>query len=215
MLEREPSIYHLPRAVSLDGEGMRLFQTMGLADETAAATQHQPQHPPRQRRGQAAAVDRPRGVGPEGWNNAYRFYQPELETILRDGFARYSSVDVRLRADAFALDERDDQRARALRKPRVGRRSSAVFARATWSAAMARARRCGASWVQRYRTCARTNAGSCSIWSSTSRPAVCRKRPTRTACRRRDSVLRSGAADDLHSDAGQAASLGIHADAAG
>ena len=32
VLEREPSLYHLPRAVSLDGEGMRLFQTMGLAD---------------------------------------------------------------------------------------------------------------------------------------------------------------------------------------
>ena len=33
VLEREPSVYHLPRAVALDGEGMRLFQTMGLADE--------------------------------------------------------------------------------------------------------------------------------------------------------------------------------------
>ena len=32
VLEREPSVYHLPRAVSLDGEGMRLFQTMGLAE---------------------------------------------------------------------------------------------------------------------------------------------------------------------------------------
>jgi 2-polyprenyl-6-methoxyphenol hydroxylase-like FAD-dependent oxidoreductase len=33
VLEREPSVYHLPRAVALDGEGMRLFQTMGLAYE--------------------------------------------------------------------------------------------------------------------------------------------------------------------------------------
>ena len=33
VLEREPSVYHLPRAVALDGEGMRLVQTMGLADE--------------------------------------------------------------------------------------------------------------------------------------------------------------------------------------
>ena len=30
------------------------------------------------------------GVGPEGWNNAYRFYQPELESVLRDGVTRYS-----------------------------------------------------------------------------------------------------------------------------
>ena len=60
VLEREPSVYHLPRAVSLDGEGMRLVQTMGLADEIAAAAQRQPQHPPRQRRRQAVAVDYPR-----------------------------------------------------------------------------------------------------------------------------------------------------------
>jgi 3-(3-hydroxy-phenyl)propionate hydroxylase len=33
VLEREPSVYHLPRAVALDGEGMRLVQTMQLADE--------------------------------------------------------------------------------------------------------------------------------------------------------------------------------------
>ena len=32
VLEREPSVYHMPRAVSLDGEGMRLFQTLGLAE---------------------------------------------------------------------------------------------------------------------------------------------------------------------------------------
>ncbi len=48
------------------------------------------------------------GVGPEGWNNAYRFYQPELEAVLRDGVSRFPSVDVRLRSDAFALDETRD-----------------------------------------------------------------------------------------------------------
>ena len=48
------------------------------------------------------------GVGPDGWNNAYRFYQPELEGVLRDGVARFPSVDCRLRCDVFALDERHD-----------------------------------------------------------------------------------------------------------
>lgn len=32
ILERKSSLFHMPRAVSLDGEGMRLFQTMGLAE---------------------------------------------------------------------------------------------------------------------------------------------------------------------------------------
>jgi 3-(3-hydroxy-phenyl)propionate hydroxylase len=48
------------------------------------------------------------GAGPEGWNNAYRFYQPEFETILRQGVSRHPSVDVRLRCEAFALDEAAD-----------------------------------------------------------------------------------------------------------
>jgi 2-polyprenyl-6-methoxyphenol hydroxylase-like FAD-dependent oxidoreductase len=49
VLERESSVYHLPRAVALDGEGMRLVQTMGLA-----AAEHQSQQPPRQRGRQIA-----------------------------------------------------------------------------------------------------------------------------------------------------------------
>jgi hypothetical protein len=38
VLERQPSVYHLPRAVALDGEGMRLVQTMRLADEMHAGS---------------------------------------------------------------------------------------------------------------------------------------------------------------------------------
>jgi 3-(3-hydroxy-phenyl)propionate hydroxylase len=48
------------------------------------------------------------GIGPEGWHNAYRFYQPEFETVLRNGIIRFASVDLRLRCDAFALDEFGD-----------------------------------------------------------------------------------------------------------
>ena len=33
VLEREASVYHFPRAVALDGEGMRLVQTLGLAEQ--------------------------------------------------------------------------------------------------------------------------------------------------------------------------------------
>src|SRR5262249_26140090 len=48
------------------------------------------------------------GIGPEGWNNAYRFYQPELEALLRERLRAFANVDLRLRVDAFALDERSD-----------------------------------------------------------------------------------------------------------
>jgi 3-(3-hydroxy-phenyl)propionate hydroxylase len=108
VLEREPSIYHLPRAVSLDGEGMRLFQAMGLADRLLPRLNVSRNIRHVNADGKLLLLIARSGTGPEGWNNAYRFYQPELETILRDGLKRYSCVDVRLRAETFALDENDD-----------------------------------------------------------------------------------------------------------
>ena len=109
VLERESSVYHLPRAVSLDGEGMRLFQTMGLADDLLPRVQTSRNIRHVNADGKLLLLIARAGTGPEGWHNAYRFYQPELETILRTGAARYPAVDVRLRADAFAIDERRDQ----------------------------------------------------------------------------------------------------------
>jgi 3-(3-hydroxy-phenyl)propionate hydroxylase len=108
VLEREPSVYHLPRAVSLDGEGMRLVQTMGLADELLPRLNVSRNIRHVNAEGKLLLLLTRSGVGPEGWNNAYRFYQPELETVLRGGVSRHPSVDVRLRSDVFALDESDD-----------------------------------------------------------------------------------------------------------
>ena len=108
VLEREPSVYHLPRAVALDGEGMRLFQTMGLADELLPRLNVSRNIRHVSADGKLLLLIARSGSGPEGWSNAYRFYQPELEAVLRSGVARCPSVDVRLRCDVFALDECDD-----------------------------------------------------------------------------------------------------------
>ncbi len=108
VLERESSVYHLPRAVSLDGEGMRLFQTLGLAEDLLPHVNVSRNIRHVNADGQLLLLISRGGIGPEGWNHAYRFYQPELETVLRKGVSRYPSIDVRLRCEAFALDERGD-----------------------------------------------------------------------------------------------------------
>lgn len=108
VLEREQSVYHLPRAVALDGEGMRLFQTMGLAAELLPKLNVSRNIRHVSADGKLLLLITRGGIGPEGWNNAYRFYQPELEGVLRDGVSRLRSVDVRVRSDAFALDEQED-----------------------------------------------------------------------------------------------------------
>ena len=108
VLEREPSLYHLPRAVSLDGEGMRLFQTIGLADRLLPKLNVSRNIRHVNAEGRLLLLIARGGIGPDGWNNAYRFYQPELEGVLREGAARFHNVDGRLRCDVFALDEGSD-----------------------------------------------------------------------------------------------------------
>ena len=105
VLEREPSVYHLPRAVALDGEGMRLVQTMRLADEMLPRLNVSRNIRHVSTDGKLLLLISRGGVGPEGWNNAYRFYQPDFEAVLRNGVSRCPLIDVRLRSEAFAIDE--------------------------------------------------------------------------------------------------------------
>ena len=107
--EREAAAYHLPRAVHFDDEVMRIFQAMGLAEAVLPVTRLSPG---------TLFVDgggrvlldwsRPQAVGPQGWNASYRFHQPDLERVLRQGVARWPSVTVRSRTDVFALEPGGD-----------------------------------------------------------------------------------------------------------
>ena len=109
VLEREASIYHLPRACHFDDEVMRLFQTVGLAERMAELVHVSP--------GMRFVDDqerllldwsRPTEIGSQGWNVSYRFHQPELEGVLRAGLERFDCVSVELRTEVFALEQDDD-----------------------------------------------------------------------------------------------------------
>lgn len=109
VLEREGAIYNLPRAVHLDDEVMRLFQTVGLAERMQPLVHVSP--------GMRFVDDsgrllldwsRPMELGPQAWHASYRFHQPELERVLRDGLDRFPSVSVRLRTEVFAIEQDAD-----------------------------------------------------------------------------------------------------------
>jgi 3-(3-hydroxy-phenyl)propionate hydroxylase len=108
VLEREPSVYHLPRAVSADGEAMRLFQTIGITEAILPNMNVSRNIRHLNAEGKLLVLLSRGGIGPEGWANAYRFHQPELEAGLRAPLAGLANVDMRLRCEAFALDEADD-----------------------------------------------------------------------------------------------------------
>ena len=92
-LDRETSAYNLPRAVMFDDEIMRIFQSMGLAKKIEGISEI----------GGGAKflnVDgatlvhwsRPETISPNGWYVNYRFHQPDLEQVLREGYRRYPQI---------------------------------------------------------------------------------------------------------------------------
>ena len=87
ILEREKSIYNLPRAVHFDDEVMRVFESIGISKSLSrniiinkgtkfVNAQNE------------VVLDwpRPRFITDNGWYPSYRFHQPNLERLLRRRF---------------------------------------------------------------------------------------------------------------------------------
>ena len=109
VLEREESIYPLPRAVHFDDEAMRVFQSIQLADQIDAkvrvncGTRFVDKN-------QDLLLDwpRPQEIGPLGWYPSYRFHQPDLEADLNDGLSRQETVQVMRGCAVTGIMQDDD-----------------------------------------------------------------------------------------------------------
>ncbi len=96
VIERDIEPYRLPRAIVFDAEIMRIFAAIGLADTIASVTRPlggsvyigADRQPIRTFRAHPRAHDL-------AWHPSNLFYQPQLETILRDGLERFPTVSVR------------------------------------------------------------------------------------------------------------------------
>lgn len=106
VLEKEHNHYPLPRAVHLDHEMMRLFQTAGVIARVEGDMIATDGH---LHIGADHGVIRYMGtVGkakPYGWANDYFFYQPELEEHLREAFSDNGAIELRLGATFTALQQ--------------------------------------------------------------------------------------------------------------
>ena len=66
--EREHDIYSLPRAAHIDHEAMRIFQTLGLADDIAGSSRTVARYDFLNRAGQVLLrFDKADAIGPGGW----------------------------------------------------------------------------------------------------------------------------------------------------
>ena len=106
VIEREAEMYHLPRAVHFDGETMRVFQTVGIADDLRVKVRVNPGMRFVDSDGHLL-VDwpRPQEVGPNGWHASYRLHQPDLETLLREKLRCYGKASVFAQSDVVALED--------------------------------------------------------------------------------------------------------------
>ncbi|MDJ0827397.1 MAG: bifunctional 3-(3-hydroxy-phenyl)propionate/3-hydroxycinnamic acid hydroxylase [Rhodobacter sp.] len=93
VLEKQPQPYPLPRAIHFDGEAMRCFQAAGLAEAILPHT-HVGKGMLFQDGAGRTLVDwsRDQQIGLMGWYESYRFYQPGLEAVLREGLKRFDWV---------------------------------------------------------------------------------------------------------------------------
>ena len=94
VLEKEPVFYGNARAVYTDDECMRIFQSIGVADELA--TKMMPETPVQFVRKNGTVLGQYRPMKRVfGWPVVNFFYQPYLETQLADLLARYPNVEIR------------------------------------------------------------------------------------------------------------------------
>lgn len=110
VVEREDDVYTLPRAIQFDGEVMRTFQTVGIADDLL---------PDLVVAARMAFVDdeghilidwkRPTDIMPQGWNTSYRFHQPTLERALRAKLESYPRVEVSLGTEVTAIHDEGER----------------------------------------------------------------------------------------------------------
>ncbi|MEG3181351.1 bifunctional 3-(3-hydroxy-phenyl)propionate/3-hydroxycinnamic acid hydroxylase [Sphingomonas sp. LT1P40] len=105
VIERGDEPYRQPRAIVFDAEIMRIFASIGLAEQIAAVTRPlggsvylgadlQP----------IRTFRAPQRADPLMWHPSNLFYQPQLEALLRDGVSRFANVEVRTGHDVTSLD---------------------------------------------------------------------------------------------------------------
>jgi len=102
ILDSSPDILDYPRAVGMDDEALRSFQTVGLAEVLLADMIRNVPARYHTARGWCFAHVHPHEQ-PYGWSRRNLFIQPLAERTLRRGLERFADVSLRLRETLRAL----------------------------------------------------------------------------------------------------------------
>jgi len=93
--ERRRGRHETPRAVHFDHEIMRIFQSLGIAEDVIRIADPARLYEFLDRDGEVLARLPREWNAPSGWDASYHFYQPELEEVLDAAVREIPTVDVR------------------------------------------------------------------------------------------------------------------------
>ncbi len=109
VIEREPAILQLPRAIRFDAECMRVFQTIGITEKLLEEIAPGPGMKFEDAEGNLLITwERPTAKGIHQWSSAYRIHQPDLEAVLRAKIHDHNLLDLKVRHEVFKIDEHAD-----------------------------------------------------------------------------------------------------------
>lgn len=121
LVDESTAVFPLPRAIHFDADVMRIFQSVGLADELEGRVRATAGGLHLGADGQPIRDFRVQPVeGDLGWKPHYMFYQPEVDALLRGRAADASSVTARLGWRCEGVDQDDDGAVVHLRDPQGG-----------------------------------------------------------------------------------------------
>ena len=104
IVEKQPTMFDKPRAITLDHEVMRAFQACGVADEIGPITEPHTGTHFLGMKGQVIKIFDPLPPPhPLGWPPSGTFIQPELEQILRNAVGLRANIDVFLAHEAVGI----------------------------------------------------------------------------------------------------------------
>ncbi len=104
ILEREKSLYALPRAVHFDDEIMRVFQTIGITKKFLKNTIINKGTKFVNSKGEVLLDwPRPKSITENGWYPSYRFHQPDLERNLRNRLKTFKKVKLMQNTDVVKI----------------------------------------------------------------------------------------------------------------
>lgn len=110
VIEAAYETFPLPRATHFDGEVMRVFQSIGLAEQILPFTHVNPGMTfVNLDRDVILSWPRPGSIGPNNWHPSYRFHQPALESVLRKGLDRFADTNVRTGCELVSVRQSDDR----------------------------------------------------------------------------------------------------------